>query len=79
MRKPYDRHAALLKRAWAFASVGVLLGLLLGYLYGNRGTEIINCSGSCGGGATISWECSDGNDCSLNCTSGSAVGSCAAR
>lgn len=39
-------------------------------------TALINCSGSCGGGASKSWTCGDRQNCALNCTSGSPVGSC---
>jgi hypothetical protein len=36
----------------------------------------MQCSGSCGGGPTISWSCPDGKDCFLDCTGDSAKGSC---
>jgi hypothetical protein len=36
----------------------------------------MHCSGSCGGGPTISWTCPTGQDCSLDCTGTNPVGSC---
>jgi hypothetical protein len=40
------------------------------------GKRVVNCSGSCGGGPTIYWNCPDGTNCCLDCTSGSPVPSC---
>jgi hypothetical protein len=36
----------------------------------------MQCSGSCGGGPSISWTCPAGLDCFLDCTGSSPKGSC---
>jgi hypothetical protein len=44
--------------------------------YKNSRQATRSCSGSCDNGPTVYWTCPDTQNCQLDCTSGSPVGSC---